>query len=454
MRKTQVAFTILLAALTGVASLSTAAAPPTALLGSEGEIYRLVRMHASSGDPYLLLTVQRVSGTTEMAVVPETEGPGNENSPYLIYDHGSQTVFLAWEERVNYIHSLIRLVGYRDGQWTQVIEVSEGSFGFKGEPRLAATQDSFAVALPDGGTRVVARTVLHVVWVEERSEGQLVAYAPVTLLDGQYVGQRRIFDLASLVVTEEPVAADLWSAAAPAVAAGADDHSIIVGLIDPDSGRLASLRVTMLSGEISMIADELRGHLIDVGVHHDWQTPEGLTRLADELRGHLIDVGYRLDPQILRQVADGLRGHLIDVGARYAPDELRRLANDLRGHLIDVGFRLDSGGLRRVASASSGVVIEVAPLDESGEEIASSMTQIAEITVTGEWVRPNEAVAGSTLLISRSGQAALLSWTDGQAVYYRETFGDEWSPVVRLPLGDTLDAEQASGLLQDRIRNR
>jgi hypothetical protein len=296
--------------------------------------------------------------------------------------------------------------------------------------------------------------VLHVVWVEDRSEGQLVAYAPVTLLDGRYVGQRRIFDLSALVEAEEPLATDLWQVTAPSVAAGADDHSVVVGLVAPQSGRLASLRVSMLPGELSMIADELRSHLIDVGVSHDWQTPAGLERLADALRSHLIDVGHRLDPEILRHVADGLRSHLIDVGARYAPDEVRRLAKELRSHLIDVGFRLDESGLRRASSGlASQAVIEVAATNEETDDVAA-MTLVARVSVVGTWDRPVEGVGDSTLLISRSGQAALLSWTDGKAVFYRETFGDEWSPVVRLPLGETLDGEQATSLLQNRIRNR
>jgi hypothetical protein len=82
------------------------------------------------------------------------------------------------------------------------------------------------------------------------------------------------------------------------------------------------------------------------------------------------------------------------------------------------------------------------------------MSQVAKITVVDDWARPAEAVGDSLLLVSRSGQAALLSWTDGKAVHYRETFGDDWSPVVRLPLGEGLDAEQAMSLLENRIRNR
>lgn len=449
----RIVLVFLLAGLASLVATAARAATTEALLGHQGEVYRLSSASSPAGEPYLLLAIQHPDGSTEASAVPETEGPGRENSPYLIFDNGSRTVFIVWEERINHIHSLIRLIGFREGEWTDVIEVSEGSFGFKSEPTLAATQDEFAIGEP-GAARTLTRTVLHVVWVEERSEGQLVVYAPVTLLDGRYIGQRRIFELSRLNDEEAAQPTDLWQVTAPTVTASSNDHSVIVGLIDPDSGRIGTLRVTMLSGELSIIADELRAHLIDVGVHHDWQSSEGLIRLADVLRGHLIDIGYRLDPQILRQVADGLRGHLIDIGARYGRDELRRLAGDLRGHLIDIGFRLDGGGLRRAAAASSAAVFEVAASDENVDDPTAALTHVAEITLTAEWTRPSEAVAGSTLLVARSGNAALLWWIDGQAVHYRETFGGEWSAVMRLPLGESLDAEQAVRLLHNRIRNR
>jgi hypothetical protein len=454
MREIKTIRTILLAAAVAALGLTAAGAPvATPVLGSEGEVYRLVRAATEAGDPYLILDVQRPDGSTESLTVPETEGAGGENSPHLIYENASRTVYLTWEERFNHIHSLIRLVGFQDGTWTDVIEVSEGSFSFKGEPRLAATQDSFVVGDGEDSTRTVTRTVLHVVWVEEHSEGQFVAYAPVTLLDGHYVGQRRIFDLSSILSGAEPLPTDLWQLSRPTVAAAADDHSVVVGLIDPHTGRVASLRITMLPGELSMVADELRSHLIDVGARHEWQSPEGLQRLADELRSHLIDVGHRLDPQILRHVADGLRSHLIDVGARYAPSDVRRMAGDLRSHLIDVGFRLNDSGLRQAtAAALSQAVIEVAAVGEGDE--ASLATQVARVTVVDDWSRPAEALRDSVLLVSRSGNAALLHWTEGQAVLYRETSGDEWSPVVRLPLRDAFGADEALGLLQNRIRNR
>lgn len=451
-------------ALAAAAPAFAAAAEAPVALGSEGEIYRLVAAPygevfadgaAAAEHPVLALQVRHADGTELQTAVPETVGPEAESSPFLLFEEASRTAFLAWEERTNHIHSRIRLIGYRGGEWTEIIEVSEGAFGFKGEPRLAVTQDSFVVVDAGGLPRAVRRTVLHVVWVEERTEGQVVAYAPVTLLDGRYIGQRRIFDLSALVGAPEPRPTDLWQAAAPVLAASEDDHSVVVGLVDPDGGRVASLRIAMLPGELSRIADDLRNHLIDVGVRYDWSSPDGLRRLADDLRNHLIDVGQRLDPNILRHVADDLRNHLIDVGVQYPPAELRRLASDLRNHLIDVGFRLDARGLRRVTGAEgSRAVIEVAGADDEGDGAAPAMSQVAQVTVIADWARPEQAVAGATLLVSRDGGEALVSWTDGASVFYRETFDGAWSPVMRLPVGGGLDAAEALAVLENRIRNR
>lgn len=430
------------------------AAPP--VLGSEGEVYRLVRLVSAEGEPYLALDVERPTGSIERVLVPATEGRGVESSPFLIYEEASRTVFLTWEERLNHLHSLIRLAGFHAGEWSETIQVSASAFAFKGEPRLAATQDSFIVAGSDGGTTSIARTVLHVVWVEEGETGQLVAYAPITLLDGQYIGQRQIFDLSAIVPTTEPLPTTIWGSSPPTVVPADDDHSVNVAFVHPASDRISSVRITMLPGELARVADELRNHLIDIGVQHDWQSPEGLVRLANDLRNHLIDIGFRLDPQILRHIADGLRNHIIDIGARYTPSDVVRMAKELRNHIIDIGFRLDDRGLRRVvAETGARIVIDVAATEEGGESTFSDhATQVAQITTVNSWSRPSEAVGDSAILVSRSGQAALVSWTDGNAVFYRETFGHEWSAVVRLPLGERLNAEQATRLLENRIRNR
>lgn len=446
------------------APAATAATTGTAL-GNEGELYRLTlgtygelvgdTTAPEASYPVLGLRIEHAEGASELALVPESIGPEVENTPFLLYESASRTVFLAWEERINHIHSRIRLVSYRDGAWSEVVNVSEGAFDFKGAPRLAATRDSFRVQNEDGTSRNVARTVLHVVWVEERSEGQRVVYAPVTLLDGEEIGSRTIVDLSAMLPAAEPgTLTDLWRAAPPTVDVAEDDHSVIVGLVDPRHGNLASLRATMLPGELSMLADALRSHLIDVGISHEWQSPEGLRRLADALRSHLIDVGHRLDPQILRHVADGLRSHLIDVGVQYTPSDLSRMARDLRSHLIDVGFRLDDRGLRRVTSGLSARVIEVAAVPGVEAETLPTMSQIAQVAVVDGWSRPVEATQASVLMVSRNGQEALVSWTDGSSVFYRETFGGEWSTTHRLPVGKGLDAEEALVILQNRIRNR
>lgn len=435
-----------------------------AVLGSDGELYRLVSSTygeltgassaADADDPVLALLIQQADGTSELKLVPETVGPEVENSPFVIFENASRTVFLAWEERTNHIHSRIRLIGYQGGEWSEVLDVSEGSFGFKGQPRLAATRDSFVVAGAGEEPVTVSRTILHVVWVEERAEGQLVAYAPVTLIDGHHAGERQIFDLSTMVANAEGAPADLWELVAPMITAADNDHSVMVGLVDPKSGRIVSLQIGVLPGELSVLADELRSHLIDIGARHEWQSPEGLRRLADELRSHLIDIGYRLDPQILRHVADGLRSHLIDVGVSYSPSDLSRLAGDLRSHLIDVGFRLDDRGLRRVTSASSvRVVLEVAGMPDPTTPMPAA-SHVAQVTVVDGWERPSEATSDSILLLSRNGQEALLSWSTETSVFYRETFGGEWSTVHRLPIGRGLNADEALAILQNRIRNR
>lgn len=456
MRRASRTLLTLLAGLWVVVPATPAAAAPTdpAVLGSDGELYRVMSSVSDAGNPFLALHIQRPDGSNEVVTVPETEGFGVESSPYLLYENASRTLFLTWEERFNFIHARIWLSGYRQGEWSEPIEVAEDPFALKRESRLAATQDSFAVPLPAGGEISVVRTVLHVVWVQDRFDGQFVAYAPVTLLNGFYVGHHEIFDIAAMVQTDQPQPVDLWQTAVPVVAAGDNDHSVIIGFVDPDSGRLASVRVTMLAGELSMLADELRSHLIDFGAQYDRQTPEGLRRLADDLRSHLIDFGHRLDPQILRSIAGDLRSHLIDFGAQYGPEEIRRLASDLRSHLIDFGFRVEDRGLRRAtAEQTSPATIDFeANVDPTGE--ARPVAQVAQLRTMKTWARPAEATPQSVLLLSRSGAEALLAWELEGTVYYRETSKGEWGPVLHLPSGNGLGSDEKLTVLKNRVRNR
>lgn len=432
--------------------VSASAAPAPAVLGGDGELYRLVNSVSESGDPILLLSTHHPDGTFAVTTVPETEGAGVESSAHLIYEHSSRTLFLTWEERFNSLHQRIRLIGFAQGAWTDVIEVATSPFSTKGEPSLAATQDSFAVRGPEGAEETVSRTVLHVVWVEQGHPGHMISYAPVTLLNGRYIGDHPIIDLSALIQAETVSVTDLWQATAPVVAVADDDHSVTIGFVHPYTGRIVSTRITMLAGELSVLADELRSHLIDFGARTDWQSPEGLVRLADGLRSHLIDFGHRIDPHILRSIADDLRSHLIDFGAQYEPGEVRRLASDLRSHLIDFGFRLDDRGLRRANAASAAARIEMVAEPESTD--VAPVSHVAVARPVTSWDLPAEATADASLLLSRSGREALLAWERNGALFYRETAKGEWGPVLRLPGSTMLGDEQKLRILENRVRNR
>lgn len=456
MRRTRNTLLTLLAALWVLAPASPATAAPkdVAVLGSDGELYRVIPTVSDSGNPFLELHVQRPDGIGEVVTVPGTEGFEVESSPYLLYENASRTLFLTWEESLNVLHQRIRVIGHQHGQWTEVIEVATDPYALKGKPSLAATRDTFVMPRLDGGDETITRSILHVTWVEQGHESPMIAYAPVVLLDGRYIGHHQIVDLTAVMGTEAPNPTDLWQATPPSVAVADDNHSVIFGFVHPDSGQVTSVRLTILSGELSVIADELRNHLIDFGARHDWQSPEGLRRLADELRNHLIDFGHHLDPQILRSIADDLRNHLIDFGAQYESTEIRRMAGDLRNHLIDFGFRVEERGLRRTAaSQSSFATIDFeASVDPSGER--RPVAQIAQLRAVKTWPRPAEATPESTLLLSGSGAETLLTWQEDGRVFYRETARGEWGPVLHLPGGNGLRSEDKLTVLQNRVRHR
>jgi hypothetical protein len=453
--------------------LCVAAAPASAkslsALGNQGQLYVLRtttygNVYADAADsvaedPVLLLEIQRPDQSVETTVVPGTEGAESENSAYMAYEPSSDTVFVAWERRTNLIHSQILLAGYSDGVWSDLISVSDKRFSLKASPQLTVTRDSFVALAEDGGAaRRTQRTVLHVLWYEERSEGPAIVYAPIVLINGAYVGQHESLVLNELFAppADETGAPPLELSLAPVIAPTSDGHMVAAAYADPQTGALVTLRISLLSGEINSIAGDLRSHLIDVGARYHRDNPNGLQSLADDLRSHLIDVGVRMDPRLLDHVADDLRSHLIDVGVTYGPgpEETQRLARDLRSHLIDIGFRLENRGIRP-AAVIEAKSFELLPEGDPESEVEESVVrQAAQVQLLARRQLP-EIGSEARVLLSGSGEDVLITWQEGPALRFRETTDDgEWSPAMSLPLTEELSFDRALTVLGQRIWQR
>lgn len=463
---------LLLAAPCLAAASHGAVETSEAVLNSQGEIYQVVAGPAETilgdgwgiepGNPVLALQIRKPNSEIEVQLLPGTQGPSEETSASLSFDVHSETLYVTWEERVNYIHSQVRIAAFKEGEWSEPISVSDQRLSLKFSPRVVVTRDSFHEETGDAEVKEVRRTILHMVWLEERGEGPVAVYSPLVLLDGVVAGPNPRFVLTDLVrPSEDAIIPALPTRFSPAIALGNSDHSVVVGFFDPWTEALVSFQIAALPGDLSRIAQEVERFLLDEAPSYDMDVPDDVQKLGDRMRGHMIDIGARMDPELLGHIAGGMRGHMIDIGVRHTPDSLptaQWIADEMRGHMIDIGFRLDDRGLRSLDSAEAGQVVDILPQPGPGIESVSPSgdptPHVAEIRRLASWPVPPGLDEGfDTAFLARDGKTASLVRELEHQLLYIETEAEGWSPVRRIRYQEGVDAEQARRMITNRLGN-
>lgn len=468
--------TLALALFLLLAGLSVdAAVAQDTRLGNNGDVYHLRAAslgevlpdtsESVASDPVLALKITRSGSESELILVPGTDGPDVEQSWFLAHESVSDTVYVVWQRRSN-IHSQILLASYTGGTWSPVIPVSDQRFSLKSSPRLAITRDSFLLpnvtASGDEATAPrVYQTTLHILWFEERGSGPAVVYAPVLLIDGEYVGAHNRFTLSELFPGEGQLTTSvLTSDLAPTIRRASDQRSVIAGFVNPETGRLISMRISTLSGELGYLSGDMRAHIIDVGARYDFGDDDEVARFAGDMRAHIIDVGARadeMDSRLVRFVGDEMRAHIIDVGARpdvQTPEDVRGVADEMRAHIIDVGFRLDERGLAPTRETHS-VTAELAAGDDAPLVLDDRVAGFVRFQQVSDRDLPELDSTSNALLLSSDGESALIFWVEEDSLLYRETTDDgSWSEVHRLAITGDLSRASALSVLEDHFDAR
>ncbi len=447
---------------------SATAAERQAALGGGGEVYTVAAgsygalftggAAAAADDTVLALDVARPDAAIERLLVPKTAGGEVEDSPALVYEEASDSLFLVWRSIVNQIHPVLYLASFKDGEWGEVIEVVGNPFAAKSAPQLAVTRDEFRFAGGDGVERSVRRTVLHLVWWEAGGDGDKVNYAPILLLNGAYVGWNPIYSLGELdrpavEATIGGVTEQLLQA--PRVQAGRNDHSVVVSFANPATGRLLVVEASLLAGELSALADGLRAHIIGGGFAIT--AGSDVTALADVLRAHIIGGGYRLHRGLLTFIGDDLRAHIIGGGKKFAVGAKSTLAAAARDRVIEAGAGVLEHGVQAVtaAAAAGGPAAErIEELAQEGETATAGPVPLLQLRVLGNRPAPHTGAAPTTIYSSTDGRASLIAWVMGSEIRYIETQGAGWSPIRRLMTSEAFGFDQAWKVLERRIHSR
>lgn len=434
-------------------------------LGDSGEVY-FVRTGAygdlfpggadtAPTNPVMALDIVRRDLPTEHILVPGTEGPEVESSPFELYESTSGALFMVWQAQVNTIHPILNLSSYKDGTWTPVIQVTGNPFAQKSSPQIAITRDTYDAQDPNDGTySTVHRTILHLIWWEEApNSGGNILYAPILLLDGNYVGSFQVFTLNTFLASQTPsgvtgAAAELFLA--PHIQAGSTARSVVVAFADPATQRVATLEISMLPGELVNLSDYVRAHIIESGSRY---LPKDVNGLANDVHDSVQGSGARLHPGVLSYVADQVRAHIIESGSK-APGQLRSIADDVRAHIIEsgatmVGSRIDSVTAKSDSSAFSPTVAQISTPDgTSGPE------HMFQINVDSSRPVPRTGSAPNSIFVSLDGSDSIVCWDFPTEVRYRESTAQGWGPINSLTLDGTLDIDRAHAILDQRVRDR
>jgi hypothetical protein len=433
------------------------------VVGVDGELYMLRQGSygelfpdgglASPANAALALDIVHADQNTERLLVPGTETDDLETSPSALFEDDSGTLFVLWQTSRNYIHSWLSLIGFRDGEWTEPIEITGSPFGWKSSPQLAVTRDSFTTRGTDDASRSWKRTLVHLIWWEDGAAGPEVLYTPVVLIDGEYTGWNPVYRLDDLAMAAgvpfgmpNPELAE-----APRLDAGVNGQSVVIAFVPAGSTQLVTIALELLPGELGVLADSVRAQIIEVGRAGG---PDGaLGSLADKARAQIIEVGARLKlhPGVSSYVADQVHDRIL---ASEPGRPVAALADDVRAQIIEVGAHVTDRGFDRLSAASTYGVIELPGAgsgDGTGTEPPPDLIRVAQVSSRPA---PQTGDEPASLYLSKDGRGVVAAWQEGNALLYRESRGNGWTEARRLQLGNELDLEHAQSLLERRADER
>lgn len=458
-------FTVLLLAslsLAAIAPLSAQPAQQGAALGAGGEVF-LVKTGtyaelfkggdpAQAKNPVLALEIVKPGEPARRYLVPTTGGSDIELAPSLLFEESSNTLFLLWESRLYGIFPVLKVAGFDGMKWIEPVEIGNPT-AMKSSPQFIITRDSYNV-LAEEDREVRTRTIVHLLWGEETGSGSFqTLYTPIILENGAFttaVSRAQIFSLGDLDPSPATAAAGRGElpgnmTSAVRLQPGRDSQTVVAAFVSPETRRVVSVEIDVLPAELSLLADDARSHIIDIGRQSAY--PANLKLIADRARSHIIDIGRRF---FQNEVALSI-GEQIQVGilASQGKDDLEMLADVARSHIIDIGARLAGRGLLQATGTAVSSIVEVA-----GSSTEEPLQHLFQFRLASSRPAPEAGSSAVTLFASKTGKNVLIAWAEPQRVLYRESQGDEWLGVQEIKLTSSVDRERAYQILEQRMNRR
>lgn len=441
------------------------------VLGHSGDIYQVTvgtygelfpeGSQASTDAEVLRLDARRGSGTVEYYLVPGSEADDSDKTPSLSFDASTGQLYVVWSSNSESTLTRINLASFDGSEWSDTIEVSGNIYSNKSAPRLAVTHDRFELAEGDSG-EARTRTVLHVVWSEDTTDGDKVMYAPVVLIDGELASTwrrvHRLNDYVSQGLIEDPFDGDVPASLlkTPTVGAASESNAVVIGFADSASGAFVQLELSTPAVELAELADSLGDHLNSTNLCQriEDEEPDALATVAEAARIHIVVFGRRIRSRVLTPLAEDVKNVLVDRTADLCADGgLTSVSSAARIHIVVFGARSQEGDLLEEATTADSHVLLAA-----AQPVGAGYVQhLARLQVKSERPAPTIGTGQPTIFISPNGNGAVVVWETGSSLTYVETLSDDpeaaWSESFTLLLDDDLSRSKAYSILHERARS-
>ena len=441
------------------------------VLGHSGDIYQVAvgtydelfpeGTEASADAEVLRLDARRGSGTVEHYLIPGSEADDSDKTPSLSFDASTGQLYVVWSSKNDSTLTRINLASFDGSEWSDTIEVSGNIYSDKSAPRVAVTHDRFELAEGSSGESST-RTVLHVVWSEDTTDGEKAMYAPVVLIDGELASTwrrvHRLNDYVSQELIDDPFDGEVPASLlkAPTVDAASEANAVVIGFADSASGAFVQLELSTPAVELAELAGSLADHLDSTNLCQRIENEDqgALTSVAEAARIHIVVFGRRIRGRVLAPLAEDVKNVLVTRAPELCADGgLSSVSSAARIHIVVFGARAQEGDLLEKTAAGESHVL-LAAAQPVGDDYVQ---HLARLQVRSERAAPEAGSGQPTIFVSPTGTGAVVVWESDSSLAYVETATDEedaaWSESFSLAIGDSLSRSEAYSILRERARS-
>lgn len=447
---------------------------PELILDNSGQLQRV--LPGAYGDLFAdgdaaaastpVLAVETVAaGEVIRALVPGTEDARLEATPVLFQDPRRDAFVLLWRSQAEAGDVRLDFAAFDGAEWSEIVTLEQDGVSISAdELKVVQTHDAFEFEIEDGEPIRAERLIIHILWQDDQ-EPPLTHYAPLTFVEGRYIGWHGTFALDEMFLQapeeeggENPEPTELTAALSHTfeLRVSSDSQSVQLTFANSSSNRIGSLKISPLPLEIGLLGDNVRDHILALADLYD---PDDLSLFSDGIRAGMVIIGQRfnLHDAHAGYVADQVADWILDSGESYGWAGLENLGDDARDLAIDVSQEVYvSAGADSADPDSEIVRLDVSGLFGPPEE--SDPMQIFDFRIGSDRPAPEIDERPVDVFTSRHGGDLLVAWhdEDGEQIQWVESLkkleDGAWSEIFSLPLGEQLTLEAAHRLLARRIR--